>query len=95
MSTTEPKAGIKSTEFWATIGISGLPIADQLGWFQKMPITEGGETALWLSAGLIASIYVFSRAWVKVATVKYGGKNEITISESTPTTGRSGIRSGQ
>lgn len=92
--TTEPKAGIKSTEFWATIGISGLPIADQLGWFNKMPVTEGGETALWASAGLIASIYVFSRAWVKVASVKYGAKNEITISEPTTNTNGSGIRTG-
>lgn len=72
----KPKPGIKSTEFWATIGISGLPLADQLGWFNRMPVTEGGETALWLSAGLIASMYVFSRAWVKVASVKYGGTNE-------------------
>jgi len=79
----EPKPGVKSTEFWATIGISGLPIADQLGWFQKMPITEGGETALWFSAGLIASVYVFSRAWVKVATAKYGAKNESNTADST------------
>lgn len=94
IQTAEPKAGIKSTEFWATIGISGLPIADQLGWFDKMPVTEGGETALWVSAGLIASIYVFSRAWVKVASVKYGGKNEITTND-TPVARNNGIRTGQ
>jgi len=68
----EPKAGIKSTEFYATVGIAGLPIAEQLGWFKNMPITEGGETALWLSAGFIASVYVFTRSWVKVASYKYG-----------------------
>ena len=83
-TTNEPKPGIKSTEFWATIGISGLPIADQLGWFEKMPITEGGETALWFSAGMIASVYVFTRAWVKVSTAKYGAKHENT-SDSNPT----------
>lgn len=82
-TTQQPKPGIKSTEFWATIGISGLPIADQLGWFNKMPVTEGGETALWLSAGFIASVYVLSRAWVKVATVKYGAKNENSADNTT------------
>lgn len=79
----QPKPGIKSTEFWATVGISGLPIADQLGWFNKMPLTEGGETALWFSAGLIASVYVFSRAWVKVSAYKYGVKDEETTSSTT------------
>ncbi len=77
MSIKEPKAGIKSTEFWATIGISGLPIADQLGIFDRMPVTEGGETALWISAGLIGAVYVFTRAWVKVATVKYGESDDV------------------
>jgi len=82
-----PKPGIKSTEFWATIGISGLPIADQLGFFNKMPITEGGETALWLSAGLIASVYVFTRAWVKVSANKYGVENENANDSSKPSSG--------
>jgi hypothetical protein len=82
--TRQPKPGVKSTEFWATIGISGLPIAEQLGWFDKMPLTEGGEAALWFSAGLIASVYVFSRAWVKVATAKYGANNENSADNSTP-----------
>lgn len=72
----KPKPGIKSTEFWATIGIAGLPLADQIGWFDRMPVTQGGETALWISAGLIGSVYVFTRAWVKVASAKYGVKNE-------------------
>lgn len=81
--TNDPKPGIKSTEFWATIGISGLPIADQLGWFDKMPVTEGGETALWLSAGLIASIYVFTRAWVKISALKYGAANNESTDSST------------
>jgi hypothetical protein len=72
----KPKPGIKSTEFWATIGIAGLPLADQMGWFDRMPVTEGGETALWISAGFIAAVYVFSRAWVKVASVKYGATDE-------------------
>lgn len=94
MNNNEPKAGIKSTEFWATIGISGLPIAEQLGWFDKMPVTEGGETALWASAGIIAGIYVFTRAWVKVASIKYGAKNEITTTD-TPVARNNGIRSGQ
>jgi len=79
MSIKEPKAGIKSTEFWATIGISGLPVADQLGIFDRMPVTEGGETALWISAGLIGAVYVFTRAWVKVANVKYGDQNEKSV----------------
>ena len=73
------KPGIKSTEFWATIGIAGLPLADQMGWFNRMPVTEGGETALWISAGFIAAVYVFSRAWVKVSSVKYGGQNEKSV----------------
>jgi len=72
----KPKPGIKSTEFWATIGIAGLPLADQMGWFDRMPVTQGGETALWISAGLIGSVYVFTRAWVKVASVKYGATDE-------------------
>ena len=92
MNNNEPKAGIKSTEFWATIGISGLPIAEQFGWFDKMPVTEGGETALWASAGVVAAVYVFSRAWVKVASVKYGGKNEITTT-TTKSTNSNGLPS--
>lgn len=72
MQQQEPKSGLKSTEFYAAIGIAGLPIADQLGWFNKMPVTEGGETALWLSAGLIVTAYIISRSWVKCATMKYG-----------------------
>lgn len=72
----ETKPGIKTTEFWATVGVAGLPLADQLGFFDKMPVTEGGETALWLSAGIIVASYVFTRAWVKIATLKYGVKNE-------------------
>lgn len=72
MQNHDPKSGLKSTEFYAAIGIAGLPIADQLGWFNKMPITEGGETALWLSAGLIVSVYILSRSWVKYASIKYG-----------------------
>jgi len=75
----KPKPGIKSTEFWATIGIAGLPLADQMGWFDRMPVTEGGETALWISAGFIAAVYVFSRAWVKVSSVKYGDQNEKSV----------------
>lgn len=72
----ETKPGVKTTEFWATVGVAGLPLADQLGFFDKMPASEGGETALWLSAGIIVSSYVFTRAWVKIATLKYGVKNE-------------------
>ena len=75
-----PKPGIKSTEFWATIGIAGLPLADQIGWFDRMPLTQGGETALWISAGLIGSVYVFTRAWVKVASAKQGGNNDTSVS---------------
>jgi hypothetical protein len=81
-TTKEPKPGFKSTEFWATVGIGGLPIAEQFGWFDKMPLTQGGETALWFSAGLITSVYVISRAWVKVSTVKYGEKDEKDSSTS-------------
>ena len=77
----ETKPGIKTTEFWATVGVAGLPLADQLGMFSKMPVTEGGETALWLSAGVIVASYVFTRAWVKIATVKYGVKNEENTSK--------------
>ena len=72
----DKKPGVKTTEFWATIGIAGLPAADQLGLFDKMPITEGGETALWISAGLIIGIYTFTRAWIKVTNIKYGVENE-------------------
>ena len=72
----ETKPGVKTTEFWATVGVAGLPLADQLGFFDKMPVTEGGETALWLSAGIIVASYVFTRAWVKIATLRYGVKNE-------------------
>jgi len=72
----ETKPGVKTTEFWATVGIAGLPLADGLGFFNKMPVSEGGETALWISAGLIVSTYVFTRAWVKIATLKYGVKDE-------------------
>ena len=72
--TNEPKSGIKSTEFYATLGIAGLPIAEQLGWFDNMPTTEGGETAIWLSAGFVAAVYVFTRSWVKVAAYRYGIK---------------------
>ena len=76
MNNTETKPGVKTTEFWATVGVAGLPLADQLGFFDKMPVSEGGETALWLSAGIIVSSYVFTRAWVKIATLRYGVKNE-------------------
>lgn len=86
--TPTPKPGIKSTEFWATIGISGIPIADQLGLFNKMPVTEGGETALWLSAGVIASVYVFTRAWVKVSTLKYGANDDQASSTRTRTSNK-------
>lgn len=81
----DPKSGIKTTEFYATVGIAGLPIAQQLGWFDKMPVTEGGETALWLSAGLIVSVYVLTRAWVKVSAYKYGGINASTTSSTSST----------
>ena len=77
----ETKPGVKTTEFWATVGVAGLPLADQLGFFDKMPVSEGGETALWLSAGIIVSSYVFTRAWVKIATLKYGVKNEEDTSQ--------------
>lgn len=70
------KPGIKTTEFWATVGVAGLPLADQLGFFDKMPVTENGEMALWFSAGIIVASYVFTRAWVKIATLKYGESNE-------------------
>jgi len=72
----DTKPGVKTTEFWAAIGIAGLPIADQAGWFDKMPVTEGGETALWFSAGLIVATYILSRSLIKIATLKYGVKNE-------------------
>ena len=87
-TTRGPKPGIKSTEFWATVGISGLPIAEQFGWFDRMPLTQGGETALWVSAGLITSVYVISRAWVKVSAMKYGGKDEKDSSTSSSNNGR-------
>ena len=77
----ETKPGVKTTEFWATVGVAGLPLADQLGFFDKMPVSEGGETALWLSAGIIVASYVFTRAWVKIATLKYGVKNEEDTSQ--------------
>ena len=73
---TQEKPGFKTTEFWAAIGIAGLPIADQAGWFEKMPVTQGGETALWFSAGLIVATYILSRSLIKIATLKYGVKNE-------------------
>jgi len=86
MQDTKPeKPGVKTTEFWATIGIAGLPIADQLGLFNKMPVSEGGETALWISAGLIVSSYIFSRAWIKVTKLKFGVKNEETTDGNMPT----------
>ena len=78
----QTKPGVKTTEFWATVGIAGLPLADGLGFFDKMPVSEGGETALWISAGLIVSTYVFTRAWVKIATLKYGVKNEEDTSDT-------------
>ena len=82
---SETKPGVKTTEFWATVGIAGLPLADGLGFFDKMPVSEGGETALWISAGLIVSTYVFTRAWVKIATLKYGVKDEETTDGTMPT----------
>lgn len=69
--TNEPKSGIKSTEFYATLGIAGLPIAEQLGWFENMPNTEGGEIAIWISAGFVSAVYIFTRSWVKVTAYKH------------------------
>jgi len=84
----DTKPGVKTTEFWAAIGIAGLPIADQAGWFDKMPVTQGGETALWFSAGLIVATYILSRSLIKIATLKYGVKNETNETPaSVPTSG--------
>ena len=93
-TTTDPKPGIKSTEFWATIGIGGLPLAEQLGWFKNWPITQGGEIAMWCVAGAVMCTYIFSRAWVKVNNK--GDFNDIENTNiSTSTTRSTGIRSGQ
>tara|TARA_B100000497_G_C7397438_1_gene252280 strand:+ start:204 stop:485 length:282 start_codon:yes stop_codon:yes gene_type:complete len=65
-TTTDPKPGVKSTEFWAAIGIGGLPLLEGTGWFKNWPITEGGEIAMWSIAGAVMCSYIWSRAWVKV-----------------------------
>lgn len=93
-TTTEPKPGMKSTEFWATIGIGGLPIAEQLGWFKNWPITQGGEIAMWCVSGAVICTYIFSRAWVKINT-----QGDLNVLEETSTNDNparnTGIRSGQ
>ena len=67
-TTKELKPGIKSTEFWAAIGIGGLPLMEQSGWFKNWPITEGGEIAMWCVSGVVICSYIWSRAWVKVSS---------------------------
>lgn len=87
-TTTEPKPGVKSTEFWAAIGIGGLPLAEQFGIFKNWPITEGGEIAMWCVAGAVMCSYIWSRAWVKVTTNKGDLSNEISNVSSKRDTGR-------
>lgn len=85
-TSTDPKPGIKSTEFWATIGIGGLPLMEHSGWFKNWPITEGGEIAMWCVSGAVICSYVWSRAWVKVNNK--GDNNEFESNNSSSPTGK-------
>tara|TARA_R110001592_G_scaffold161329_1_gene393900 strand:+ start:343 stop:615 length:273 start_codon:yes stop_codon:yes gene_type:complete len=85
-ATTEPKPGVKSTEFWATIGVGGLPLMEQSGWFKNWPITEGGEIAMWCVSGAVVCSYVWSRAWVKVSAK--GASDDVEIINSSSRTGK-------
>ena len=91
-TTTEPKPGVKSTEFWAAIGIGGLPLLEQLGWFKNWPITEGGEIAMWSISGLVICSYIWSRAWVKVSGK--GDFNAINNNNDNTNTNKSSTRTG-
>ena len=85
-ATTDPKPGVKSTEFWATIGIGGLPLMEQSGWFKNWPATEGGEIAMWCVSGAVICSYVWSRAWVKINNK--GDSNEVSSINSSSRTGK-------
>jgi len=76
----EPKPGVKSTEFWATIGVGGFPLAEQLGWIKNLPVTEAGEIAMWCVSGAVICTYIFSRAWVKVSN-----KGEFNVTQESST----------
>jgi hypothetical protein len=91
-TTTEPKPGVKSTEFWAAVSIGGLPLIEQLGWFKNWPITEGGEIAMWSIAGAVICSYIWSRAWVKVRGK--GEFDEIKTISSNNTSSKSSSRTG-
>ena len=75
-TTTEPKPGVKSTEFWAAIGIGGLPLMEHTGWFKNWPITEGA----------VMCSYIWSRAWVKVSTK--GAADDLEIINASSRTGK-------
>lgn len=67
--TEKLKPAIKSTEFWATAGIGGLPLLEQSGWFKNWPTTAAGEVTMYAMAAVIVGSYVWSRTLVKL---KYG-----------------------
>jgi len=77
--TNEVKTGIKTSEFWATGIMTGVPLVGALGYFDKEPLTELGEMAAWLSASIVAAMYIFCRTWLKRTEILHGVKNEETI----------------
>jgi len=66
----DPKPGIKTTEFWIGGAITLPPILELLGWTDMVPKSDLGEFAAWLSIGLVASVYIWTRAWVKIHACK-------------------------
>ena len=67
--TEKLKPAIKSTEFWATAGIGGLPLLEQSGWFKNWPTTAAGEVTMYAMAAVIVGSYIWSRTLIKL---KYG-----------------------
>jgi len=71
----EVKAGIKTSEFWATGTVVGVPLVAALGYFDKEPLTELGEMAAWFSAAFVASAYIFCRSWLKKTEIAHTGNH--------------------
>tara|TARA_X000001382_G_scaffold128253_1_gene117541 strand:- start:790 stop:1080 length:291 start_codon:yes stop_codon:yes gene_type:complete len=74
----EMKTGIKTSEFWATGVITGVPLVGALGYFDKEPMTELGEMAAWIAASIVVSTYIFCRSWLKRTEILHGDTNEKT-----------------
>ena len=72
----EMKTGIKTSEFWATGVITGVPLVGALGYFDKEPMTELGEMAAWIAASIVVSTYIFCRSWLKRTEILHGDTNE-------------------